>query len=130
MRTLSPLGPVCEARDRLLHQGIDFHITVVHCQKKRREPYPKASNLRRRVKGNLGRSWDGFLSTGSAKELLETEVKPLVEACVQARGRGRSPENTRMTQLESGFDCLGQPRRRSKEGKMLIPASKKHGETV
>ena len=31
MSTLSPLGPLCEERDRLLHQGIDFHITVVHC---------------------------------------------------------------------------------------------------
>ena len=32
MSTLSPLGPLCEERDRLLHKGIDFHITVVHCQ--------------------------------------------------------------------------------------------------
>jgi hypothetical protein len=32
MSTLSPLGPLCEERDRLLHKGIDFHITVVHCR--------------------------------------------------------------------------------------------------
>jgi hypothetical protein len=31
MSTLSPLGPLCEERDRVLHQGIDFHITVAHC---------------------------------------------------------------------------------------------------
>src|SRR5262249_26570177 len=31
MSTLSPLGPLGEERDRVLHQGIDFHITVVHC---------------------------------------------------------------------------------------------------
>ncbi len=32
MRALSPLSPPCEERDRLPHQGIDFHSTVVHCQ--------------------------------------------------------------------------------------------------
>ncbi len=62
--------------------------------------------------------------------MLETEVKPLVEACLQARGRGLSPENTRMTPIEDGFDFLGQHRRRYQEGKSLITASKKHGETV
>ena len=33
MSTLSPSGPLGEERDRVLHQGIDFHITVVHCPK-------------------------------------------------------------------------------------------------
>src|SRR6266446_9413565 len=33
MSTLSPSGPLGEERDRVLHQGIDFHITVVHCHR-------------------------------------------------------------------------------------------------
>jgi len=79
---------------------------------------------------NLVRYCDDFMITGSSKELLATEVKPLVEAFVQERGLGLSPEKTRMTQIEDGFDFLGQHRRRYQDGKMLITPSKKNVETV
>ena len=79
---------------------------------------------------NLVRSCDDFMITGSSKELLETEVNPLVEAFLQERGLVLSPEKTRMTQMEDGFDFLGQHRRRYQDGKMLITPSKKNVETV
>ncbi len=79
---------------------------------------------------NLVRYCDDFMITGSSKELLETEVNPLVEAFLQERGLVLSPEKTRMTQMEDGFDFLGQHRRRYQDGKMLITPSKKNVETV
>ena len=79
---------------------------------------------------NLVRYCDDFLITGSSKELLETEVKPLVEAFLQERGLVLSPEKTRITQIEDGFDFLGQHRRRYQDGKMIIIPSKKNVEAV
>lgn len=79
---------------------------------------------------NLGRYCDAFMITGSSKEVLETEVKPLVEAFLQERGLVLSPEKTRLTQIEDGFDCLGQPIRRYQDGKILITPSKKNVATV
>ena len=71
------------------------------------------------------RSCDDFMMTGSSKELLETEVKPLVEAFLQERGLVLSPDKTRITQIEDGFDFLGHHRRRYQDGKMLITPAKK-----
>src|SRR5438046_8862555 len=71
-----------------------------------------------------------FIITGSSKELLETEVKPLVEAFLQERGLVLSPDKTRITQIEDCFDFLGQPRRRYQDGKILITPAKKNVETV
>jgi RNA-directed DNA polymerase len=45
--------------------------------------------------------------TGSAKERLEGAVKPCVEQCMQERGLARSPEQTVVTCVDHGFDCLG-----------------------
>ena len=61
-------------------------------EKKLREKYPKASNKSRRAKANLIRWADDFIITGSSKELLETEVKPLVEAYLKERALELSPE--------------------------------------
>ena len=44
-----------------------------------RERYPKATALSRKAKVNLVRYADDFIISGSSKELLEREVKPLVE---------------------------------------------------
>jgi RNA-directed DNA polymerase len=79
---------------------------------------------------NLVRSCDDCMITGSSKEWLETEVKPLVEAFLPERGLGLSPEKTRITQIEDGFDFLGQQIRRARDGKILITPSKKTVETV
>src|SRR6266849_3415300 len=57
---------------------------------------------------NLIRYADDFVITGRSKELLEEEVKPLVEQFMRERGLELSPEKTVITHIEEGFDFLGQ----------------------
>ena len=66
-----------------------------------------------------------FIITGVSKEILETEVKPLVIAFLPQRGLELSEEKTRITHIEDGFDFLGQNVRKY-NGKFLITPSKKN----
>src|SRR5262247_1412642 len=68
------------------------NLTLDGLEKKLREKYPKASNLSRRVQVNMVRYCDDFMITGSSKELLENEVKPLVEEFLKERGLELSQE--------------------------------------
>ena len=61
-------------------------------------------------KVNFVRYADDFIITASSKELLENEVKPLVERFLFERGLQLSPEKTCITHIEEGFDFLGQNR--------------------
>src|ERR1700678_3460882 len=76
-------------------------------------------------KVNFVRYADDFIITGSSKELLENEVKPLVERFMLERGLQLSPEKTCITHIEQGFDFLGQNLRKY-NGKLLITPSKKN----
>jgi RNA-directed DNA polymerase len=60
-----------------------------------------------RAKVNLVRWADDFIITGSSYELLEQEIKPLVEQFLHERGLALCPEKTRITHIEDGFDFLG-----------------------
>ncbi len=91
---------------------------------KLREKYPKASHASRKAKVNLIRFADDFVITGSSRELLENEVKPIVEAFLKERGLELSEEKTRITHVEEGFDFLGQHIRRY-SGKVLVKPSRK-----
>src|SRR5713226_8798517 len=75
---------------------------------------------------NLIRYADDFIITGRTKELLEGEIKPLVEQFLQARGLELSPAKTVITHVEKGFDFLGQNVRKYPNGKLLIKPSKKN----
>ena len=55
----------------------------------------------------------------AGKELLETQVKPLVEQFLAERGLELSQEKTRITHIEDGFDFLGQNVRKH-DGKLII----------
>src|SRR5579862_933047 len=79
-------------------------------------------------KVNLIRYADDFIITGATKELLENEVKPLVEQFMRDRGLQLSPEKTCITPIEQGFDFLGQNIRKH-GGKLLIQPSKKNTHT-
>ncbi len=75
---------------------------------------------------------DDFIITGRSKELLEQEVKPLVEQFMRERGLHLSAEKTVVTHIEEGFDFLGQNVRKYKAGKqykLLIKPSKKNVKT-
>src|SRR5215475_4759478 len=66
-----------------------------------------------------------FIITGSSYELLEQEIKPLVEQFLRERGLELSPEKTRITHIEDGFDFLGQNVRKY-AGKLLIKPARKN----
>src|SRR2546427_8100683 len=78
---------------------------------------------------NLVRYADDFVITSKSKELLEGEIKPLVEQFLQERGLELSPTKTVITHVEQGFDFLGQNVRRYPNGKLLIKPSKKNIKT-
>jgi RNA-directed DNA polymerase len=78
---------------------------------------------------NFVRYADDFIITSKSKELLEGEVKPLVEQFLQKRGLELSPTKTVITHVEKGFDFLGQNVRRYPNGKLLIKPSKKNVKT-
>ena len=75
-------------------------------------------------KVNFVRYADDFVITGSSKELLEDEVKPLVERFLLERGLQLSPEKTCITHIESGFDFLGQNLRRYGKRVLTKPSKK------
>jgi RNA-directed DNA polymerase len=91
--------------------------------------FSKTSRAGKRAKVNLVRYADDFIVTGSSKELLEQEVKPLVEQFMRERGLELSPEKTVITHVEQGFDFLGQTVRKYQHGKrakFFITPSKKN----
>ncbi len=90
--------------------------------------FSKRSRAGKRAKVNLIRYADDFCVTGSSKQLLEQEVKPLVEHFLHERGLELSPEKTIITHIEQGFDFLGQTIRKYRKGnrpKFFITPSKK-----
>jgi RNA-directed DNA polymerase len=78
---------------------------------------------------NFIRYADDFIITSKSQELLEGEIKPLVEQFLQERGLELSPTKTVITHVEQGFDFLGQNVRRYPCGKLLIKPSKKNVKT-
>lgn len=73
---------------------------------------------------NFIRYSDDFVITGRSKELLEQEVKPLVEQFLRERGLELSAEKTKITHINDGFDFLGHNVRKYKD-KLLIKPSQK-----
>jgi RNA-directed DNA polymerase len=76
-------------------------------------------------KTNLIRYADDFLITGATKDVLENEVRPLVEQFLCERGLQLSPEKTCSTHIEEGFYFLGQHLRKF-GGTLLVKPSKKN----
>ncbi|GGO66263.1 group II intron reverse transcriptase/maturase [Bowmanella pacifica] len=78
-----------------------------------------------KTKVNYVRYADDFIITGISRELLEEQVKPLVEVFMAERGLKLSQEKTLITHVSEGFDFLGQ-NLRSYNGKLLIKPSRKN----
>ena len=74
---------------------------------------------------NLIRYADDFIITGATKDVLEKEVRPLVEQFLRERGLQLSPEKTCITPIDQGFDFLGQHLRKF-GGTLLVKPSKKN----
>lgn len=73
---------------------------------------------------HLVRYADDFIITGRSRELLESEVRPLVERFLNERGLRLSPAKTKITHISEGFDFLGQNIRKHRERLLIIPARK------
>ena len=98
-----------------------------------RANFPPRQRVKRRAgimpMVHLVRYADDFIITGSNRELLEKEVLPVVRNFMTRRGLELSPEKTRITHIESGFDFLGQNVRKYK-GKLVIKPAKKNLKAV
>lgn len=76
-------------------------------------------------KVNMVRYADDFVITGNTKQILENEVKPMVESFLRERGLELSLEKTKITHIEDGFDFLGFNIRKF-SGKLLTKPAKKN----
>jgi RNA-directed DNA polymerase len=72
---------------------------------------------------NVIRYADDFVITGHSRELLESQVKPAVEAFLRERGLSLSEAKTRIVRIDDGFDFLGQNVRKY-NGKLIIKPTK------
>ena len=113
----TPQGGICSP--------VLANMTLDGLEKKLREKFPKPPRKSSKEKVNFIRFADDFLITGRSKEVLEDEVKPLVEQFMKERGLELSPEKTLITHIDEGFDFLGQHLRKYK-GKLLITPSRKN----
>jgi len=82
-----------------------------------RARYRSGNNNPSRV--NIVRYADDFIITGATQEVLADEVRPMVEQFLAERGLSLSPEKTRITHIDDGFDFLGMNVRKY-GGKLLI----------
>ena len=85
----------------------------------------KGSKKARKHKVYLIRYADDMVISGISKELLENEVKPLVQEFLATRGLRLSEEKTKISHIEQGFNFLGWHVRKQ-SGKVLIKPSKKN----
>jgi RNA-directed DNA polymerase len=107
-------GPISPALANLTLNGLETLL---------RERFPQ-THQKSQTKVNLVRFADDLIITGDSKELLEQDVKPLVEAFMRERGLELSTEKTVVTHIAEGFDFLGQNIRKY-HGKLLIKPSKR-----
>ena len=84
-------GPISPVLANLTLDGLEDKLRTLH----------PGLHQSRRAKINLVRFADDFIITGSSKEVLENEVKPLVEAFMRERGLELSTEKTLITPIET-----------------------------
>jgi RNA-directed DNA polymerase len=98
------------------------NLTLDGLERELRTCFPKPKSGPN-AKVNLVRYCDDWIITARSKEILEYEVKPLVERFLAERGLNLSPHKTRIVHIDDGFDFLGQNVRMYK-GKLLIKPSR------
>ena len=85
----------------------------------------KWSKLARKHKVHFVRYADDFIITGTSREVLENEVRPVVSKFLAERGLRLSEAKTQVTHVDQGFDFLGWNVRRY-NGTVLVMPSKKN----
>src|ERR1700683_1174514 len=81
------------------HGGVRYAASIITRLRSLRGKYPAVNYIRYA---------NDSVITGKAKELLEGEIKPLVEQFLRERGLELFPKKTVVTQVKQGFDFLGQ----------------------
>jgi RNA-directed DNA polymerase len=109
-------GVISPAIMNLALNGLERHI---------KSAFP-ASQGGIRTKIHVMRFADDFIITGRTKSSLEDHVRPLVASFLAERGLALSPEKTRVTHIEDGFDFLGTHVRKYRGGKVLCTPAKKN----
>jgi len=89
-----------------------------------KEKFPR-NTRKTKNKVNFVRFADDLLVTGRTPQVLEKEVKPIVEQFLAQRGLELSKEKTRIVKVTEGFDFLGQNIRKYSNGKVLSKPAKK-----
>ncbi len=112
-------GPLSPVLANLALDGLERRL-------RERFPKPKFGHS---AKVNFVRFADDFIITGISKEILETQVRPLVKEFMSERGLALSPEKTVITHIADGFDFLGQHVRKNQRGTLLITPSSKNVHT-
>ena len=97
-------------------------MTLDGLEQKLRDAFPRTTLRGRQATIHLIRYADDFLISGRSKEILEQEVKPLVEQFMRERGLELSQEKTIITHIEDGFDFLGQQVRKYGETLLIKPS--------
>lgn len=82
------------------------------------------TSVTKKAKVGVIRYADDFVVTGASQEILETEIRPWIEAFLATRGLRLSQAKTKIVKINEGFDFLGWNFRKYKE-KLLIKPSKK-----
>jgi RNA-directed DNA polymerase len=111
----TPQGGICSP--------VFANIALDGLEKVLRDKYPASTRNGAQAKVHVVRYADDFLISGSSQELLEQEIKPLVEDFLRERGLQLSQEKTVITHIDRGFPFLGQHVRKY-SGKLLIKPSK------
>ena len=112
----TPQGGICSP--------VIANLALDGLERKLLERYPKPKTGYN-AKVNYVRFADDFIVTGISKELLEQEVKPLIEQFMRERGLTFSQEKTVITHINDGFDFLGQNVRKY-NGKLIIKPARKN----
>jgi RNA-directed DNA polymerase len=73
---------------------------------------------------------DDFIVTGASNEVLMNVVKPVITEFLAERGLTLSETKTKITDVYTGFDFLGQNIRKFSNGKLLIRPSKDNFKSV
>lgn len=110
-------GIISPTLANLVLDGLEAKLDVAFGRKR------YANGVQTRLMVNYVRYADDFIVTGRSKELLEQEVMPIIEEFMRERGLTLSPEKTKITHIDEGFDFLGQNVRKY-NGKLLIKPSK------
>ena len=98
-----------------------MNLTLDGLEKEIKKKFPR---WRVGHKVNFVRYADDFIISASSREIIEIEIKPLVERFLKQRGLSLSDEKTKITHIDKGFDFLSQNIRKY-NGKLLMKPAEK-----